>query len=128
MNPNLTNKLYLCSYDELYVINLDELLYLEADDHYTNVCCTNGDSYMVPYGLSKIEQKITEKLGAGSHIIRLGRKYVINTHRLVRCSTIKEQLHLHNDLGEKVVLHISKPVLRSLIELLNGKMNEGISQ
>ena len=110
--------LCLGAYDELYRIDTSQLLYFEADDHYTNVYYANGTHFVIPFGLSKVEDFVMHMPSASQHLMRLGRKYIVNTHRIFRVSTIKELIFLNDDQGKNVQLHISKPVLRGLIDTL----------
>ena len=114
------NSLCLSAHDELYIIDLDKVLYLEADDHYTDVHYASGTHFLVPFGLVKIEARLAEMPDARLHILRLGRKYIVNIRRIFRINTIKELLYLATDDDNSVSLHISKPVLRSLIELIKS--------
>ena len=110
--------LRLCAHDELYIIDLSKVLYLQADDHYTQVYYASGSHFMVPYGLARLEELISEMPESRPHLLRLGRKYIVNLRRLFRISTARETLFLSDDHGEHIAIHISKPVLRSLIDMI----------
>ena len=114
----MDSTLCLGAYDELYRIDLSLLLYFQADDHYTNVYYANGTHFVIPFGLSKVEDIIKKMPDVSHYMLRLGRKYIVNSHRIFRVSTIKEQIFLSDDQGKNVQLHISKPVLRYLIDTL----------
>jgi DNA-binding LytR/AlgR family response regulator len=114
----MSDILCLGAYDELYRIDTSQLLYFEADDHYTNVYYANGTHFVIPFGLSKVEDLVMRMPSASKQLMRLGRKYIVNTHRIFRVSTIKELIFLNDDRGKNVQLHISKPVLRGLIDTL----------
>jgi len=113
--------LCLSVHDELYIIDLNRVLYLQADDHYTDVYYTSGAHFLVPFGLVKIEEKISTMPEAKLYMLRLGRKYIVNTRHIFRINTIKELLYLTNDEGSNISLHVSKPVLRSLMDLIRSK-------
>lgn len=113
--------LCLGAYDELYLIDLNQLLYFQADDHYTNVYYANGTHFIVPFGLSKIETFVEKKPEFSPYLMRLGRKYIVNTRRIFRISTTKNTLYLSDDHGNNVPLHIAKPVLRALIDLYRSR-------
>lgn len=114
-------KLHLGVYGELYVIDLDSILYLEADDHYTHVYYTSGTHFMVPFGMAKVEAAVAGRLGEGAFIVRLGRKYMVNTRRIFHINTIKQVAVLTDDHGSSVTLHLPKHVLRALIDGLNAR-------
>lgn len=111
--------LCLSSHDELYIIDLDRVLYMQADDHYTDVYYTSGNHFMIPFGLGKIEAALTNRFESRLDILRLGRKYLVNMRRIFRINTVTELLYLTDNEGTNISLHVSKPVLRSLIDMMN---------
>ena len=124
-------RIFLTTYNELYIVDSEQLLYLEADDHYTMVNYTSGTRFMVPFGLSKVEVAISEAFAAASSgenapertLIRVVRKFLINTKHVIHINTMKQVLVLANAHGENFSLHLPKAVLRSLIDLLTGSKN-----
>ena len=110
--------LCLSAHDELYLIDLNQVLYMQADDHYTEVYYASGIHFMVPFGLVKIEAQITAMPEARTSHLRLGRKFIVNTKRIFRINTTKEMLYLSDDAGNSVPLHVTKPVLRSLMDYI----------
>lgn len=110
----IIQRLCLNSHDELFVIDLRQVLYFLADDHYAHVFYASGIQFMVPFGLSRIEEKLIEQ-GVADRYVRMGRKHIVNTKRIFGINTIKEQLFLYNDKGESVVIHMPKPVLRNYL-------------
>lgn len=118
MTTNQT--LRLSSHDELYIIDLERVLFMQADDHYTQITYASGSTFMVPFGLARIEERIAEMEGVRDFLLRLGRKYIVNIKRIFRINTAREMLQLSDDHGENLSIHISKPVLRSLIDMLRA--------
>ena len=110
--------LCLSAHDELYIIDLSQVLYMQADDHYTVIYYTSGSNFMIPYGLGQVEDAIHDNSCEAPFLMRLGRKYIVNTSRIFRISTIRDTLYLSDNHGNHVGLHISKPVLRSLINYM----------
>lgn len=115
------NSLCLSAHDELYIIDLNRVLYMQADDHYTDVYYTTGAHFLVPFGLGWVDERLDAMPERRSQFLRLGRKYIINRNRIFRINTVKEQIFLSDDGGNNISLHISKPVLRSLINMMNGR-------
>ena len=115
------NRLCLSAYDELYAIDLDSVLYLKADDHYTDVYYASGAHFLVPFGLVKIEQRLADMPEVRLYMLRLGRKYIVNIRRIFRINTVREQLFLTDDNGNNIALHVAKPVLRSLIDKMKAQ-------
>ena len=112
------NRICIAAYDELYVLDLDKVIYFQADDHYTHVYYFADKPFMVPFGLSRIQAAILEAGEPANYIIRLGRKHIVNTRRVFRISTIRESLFLTDDAGNNAVIHVPKNALRTLIDFL----------
>ena len=121
-------KIYLTAYNELFIIDSEQLLYLEADDHYTIVNYTSGAKFMVPFGLSRVEAAISDAFSAETernpkaqsrYIIRVGRKFMLNMNRIFHISTMKQVVVLVDEHGENHSLHLPKPILRTLIDTLS---------
>lgn len=55
-----TGRLCFGLYDELYVVDLGQVMYFQADDHYSHVYYASGTHFMLPFGLSKVESAIGE--------------------------------------------------------------------
>ena len=110
--------IYLSGRDEFFAINLNLVVYMQADDHYTHIYMLSGFHFLVPYGLSKIEQMIRH-LDDVSNVIRLGRKYIVNVYYIYHVNFVRSSVHLVDNQGKSIVLHISKPVLRSLVEFMD---------
>ena len=105
----------------MYVVDLAKVMYFQADDHYTHVYYSSGTHFMVPFGLAKVEAAVSEFLGGGSFLVRLGRRHIINMHRVFHVNTMRQELHLSDDQGSTLVLHLPKQVLRGLMAVLSGK-------
>ncbi len=112
--------LYLKLRDELYMVDLSLTLYFMADDHYTYVSYSTGASFMIPFGLGRIEELLTNL--AMESFKRVGRKYIINLGRVHSINTSKQQLTLFINTGKLVTLHLPKSVLRELVNSLPGSV------
>lgn len=102
------------------MIDLDRVMYLQADDHYTHVYYSSGTHFMVPFGLSKVEAAIAGRLGTDKFLIRLGRKYIVNTRRIFHINCVKQVLQLSDDHGTNHSLSLPKPILHGLMQMLGG--------
>lgn len=103
-------------HDELYMIDLTQTLYFMADDHYTHVYYFNGTRFMVPFGLSRIEERLAVLAVHTPHSLRrIGRKYIVNLTTVHNINITKQQLTLLPSNNKPVVLQVSKPVLRELL-------------
>ena len=119
----LTN-LCLGGHDEMYLINLEMVMYFQADDHYSHVYYATGATFMISYGLSQIETFIAEQHPHQSNFLRLGRKYVVNISFLFHINTVKQIILLTDLNGTSHSLHIAKPVLRDLIKRFEYSRNK----
>lgn len=103
------------SYDEIYLVDPKEILYIKAEDHYCQVTYYSGLSFMLPHGLGQLEETFINNYGI-DFLKRFGRKYIININYIVYASTIKQLLVLGDASGKRHSLRISKPVLREFID------------
>ena len=122
----MENKLCFSVYGELNVVDLDRMLYFEADDHYTHVYYSSGTHFMIPFGLAKVA--LSDKGKAGDAFLRLGRKYIVNTRRVFHVNAVKQVAVLVDDHGTNYTLHLPKPVLRMLMENISGKLDTMVTQ
>lgn len=114
----MQKKLYFKLNAELYITDPELVLFLQADDHYTIVNYVNGTHFMIPFGLSKVEELIAETLVGDCYLVRLGRKYIINTRCVFHINTIKQVVTLSDNHGLNHSLHLPKAILKELMELL----------
>ena len=113
-------RIVLSSYNEMYVIHCDSVLYMQADDHYTHVTYISGAHFMVPFGLSEVEKRLDALSAEERFLIRVGRKYIINLHHIFHVNTVKQVALLADANGKNHSLILPKPILRNLIEMLSG--------
>lgn len=106
--------LYRCG--EIYMLNLDDALFFEADDHYTRIRTVQGVKIMVPFCLGEIEREIRSKFFEHNNMIRMGRKYIINYNSVFHMNAIKQTVSLSDSHGQVITLNVSKPALRSLMQ------------
>lgn len=106
--------LYRCG--EIYMLNLDDALFFEADDHYTRIRTVQGVKFMVPFCLGEIEREIRSKFSEHNNMIRMGRKYIINYNSVFHMNAIKQTVSLSDSHGQVITLNVSKPALRSLMQ------------
>lgn len=109
----------MSTHNELYVVDCNSVMYLQADDHYTHVNYLSGAHFMVPFGLSVVEDAIAANCVGDKFLVRLGRKYIINIKAIIHINTVKQVVLLADAHGNNHSLHLPKPILRSLIDLLS---------
>lgn len=103
-------------YGELFNIDLTQVTYIEADDHYSLVHYATGNAFLVPFGLSDIQDAI----GEGTPLLRLGRSYIVNTRYIFHVNAIKQQVLLYDAHGNHTTIKLSKPIVRELIDWLKA--------
>ena len=117
----MNSTISLCAHNELYVIDCNKVMYMQADDHYTHVYYLSGNHFMVPYGLSTVMGLLDEKFPDEPFLIRVGRTYVINTRVVFHINTVKQIVVLADSHGNNHSIHLPKQILRDLIESLGRK-------
>lgn len=112
-----SNWLCLTTGSELYTIDLERLMLLTADDHYTYVDYSNGTHFLVPLGLSKVEEKLNSVQPARrDRFQRLGRKHIVNLDYICYINSTKQTILLAGDENCKKELTAPKDVVRKLIK------------
>ncbi len=108
------NKLCLNSRDELLMLDLDALAYLQANGNYTQVMYIASKGPLVSLGLSKLEAYIRA-------LVRLGRSLLVNQSFLVQISVTSQKLVLSDNAGHTHVLSAPKPLLKQYKDILSGR-------
>ena len=105
------------AHNELYVIDCEKVLYMQADDHYTHVYYQSGLHFMLPFGMAKVTEAIDSVLGENRFLMRFGRKFIINLLCVFHINTVKQTLILADAQGRNVSLNLPKQTLRTIMEL-----------
>lgn len=119
-------RLCLNSRDELIVIRLDQVAYLESNGNYSNVVMIGGARIMLTFGLGKMEEFIMNSFRdtGRSYFVRLGRKFIINQTYLFQISVPRQRLVLSDMAGHTYTLSVPKTLLKNYKELMrNGFQN-----
>lgn len=113
------SKICLNTRDELMVIDLDQLAYLESDGNYTNMQMISGQKSLLSLGIGKLEMVLkTAGTGAANMFIRLGRKLIINQKYVFQISVPRQKLVLSDMQGHIYSLSVPKPLLKDYKELM----------
>ena len=109
--------------DELLMLDLDALAYLQANGNYTQVMYIASKGPLVSLGLSKLEAYIRAALPAGDRLplVRLGRSLLVNQSFLVQISVTSQKLVLSDNAGHTHVLSAPKPLLKQYKDILSGR-------
>ena len=105
-------------HNELFVIDCEKVLYMQADDHYTHVYYQSGLHFMLPFGMSKVTEAVEKAMGEERFLQRFGRKFLINLRCIFHVNTVKQTLLLADAQGRSISLTLPKQTLRALIDML----------
>ena len=116
-------KLCINSRDEMFVLDLDKVAYMQANGNYTRIVYYEGMQTMVTLGLSKIEEllKMTIPKGERSPFVRLGRSHIINQDYLTHINVLKQRLTLSDCRSHTLVLGIPKALLKAYKDMLRNR-------
>lgn len=106
--------------DELVRVDIDNMVYAEADGNYVYIVMRNGLKLMVTITLQNFEQMVANATGdeAGRYI-RIGRRYIVDKRYITAISTIKQQLLLTDSNTVKpMILNVPKEALKTLKQKL----------
>ena len=113
-------RLFINTRDELHIIDLDDILYLQASGNYTDFHFTDGQVKSEIQPLSHFQASIASLYtSCPNPFYRLGRSHLINTARLTSINLQKEQLTLSGSPPLK--LSFSKRLLKPLKEYMMEK-------
>lgn len=120
----MKTKLSLVIYGEMFALDLEMVMYLEADDHYTIVYYSSGIHFMLPFCLSKVEEAIKEKVVGETYLMRFSRKYMVNLDYVYHINVTKQIIQLCDNKGASYSLRIPKLVLRNFLDGVKKKSLE----
>lgn len=118
-------KIRLYNRDEIFIIDLDTVLYFKAEDHYTIVYYGKETKQLLPFGLSQLESLIATKPGYKDDFIRAGRSHLLHYPMIIHASVSKETVTLLNGESNIATVHVSRSVVK---EIANRLKNDGQTQ
>lgn len=110
--------LYLNSRDEFYRIDLNNIVYFEADGNYTRFAAGESQKGIVGYNLLTMQALLKERLGAAAGgFARTGKRHIINLNYVYHISILRQELTLSDGRTFAYRLSVSKEALRNLRSL-----------
>lgn len=107
------------SRDELMKVNLDRVVYFEADGNYTKIYLCNGLTGMVLASLGRIEELLTTHFpDQRGRFARIGKRFIINLPYIFRINILKQELTLSDQKTFACTVSVSRDALKKLKELL----------
>ena len=121
-------KLCINSRDELFVLDLDKVAYIQASGNYSRIVYIGGMQMMITLGLSKLEGmiKMIVPKDRRSPFVRLGRSLLVNQTYLTHINVLKQRLTLSDNQEHSYVLDVPKGLLKAYKELIRKSFAERI--
>lgn len=119
ISPTQDPCLFFQTRDELTKVELQKVVFFEADGNYSKVSFINGNSVLVLTNLANIEKLLEEQLaGRVQPFIRIGKRYVINAKYIFNINVLRQRLVLTDCVSPTVyTLSISKEALKNIKSL-----------
>lgn len=110
----MSAKLTLNTRDELLLIDLDRVAYMQADGNYTQIHYMADDRMVVSIGMSRMEALVESAMHAngGNTFVRISRSLLINQRYLHHVSLTHQRLVLSDGFGHRHELAVSKGLLK----------------
>lgn len=121
-------KLCINSRDELFVLDLDKVAYIQASGNYSRIVYIGGMQMMITLGLSKLEGmiKMIVPKDCRSPFVRLGRSLLVNQTYLTHINVLKQRLTLSDNQEHSYVLDVPKALLKAYKDLIRKSFAERI--
>lgn len=121
-------KLCINSRDELFVLDLDKVAYIQASGNYLRIVYIGGMQMMITLGLSKLEGmiKMIVPKDRRSPFVRLGRSLLVNQTYLTHINVLKQRLTLSDNQEHSYVLDVPKALLKAYKDLIRKSFAERI--
>lgn len=121
-------KLCINSRDELFVLDLDKVAYIQASGNYSRIVYIGGMQMMITLGLSKLEGmiKMIVPKDRRSPFVRLGRSLLVNQTYLTHINVLKQRLTLSDNQEHSYELDVPKALLKAYKDLIRKSFAERI--
>lgn len=112
--------------DELVIVDLDKVAYIQAGGNYSLVVYITGHKTTLTAGLSNVELMIAKayEKGTSSPFVRLGRSVIVNQSHLRRVNVLKQNVVFSDLEHQSLVLAIPKSLVRSFKDYIEDKFNK----
>lgn len=116
------------SRDELFVLDLDKVAYIQASGNYSRIVYIGGMQMMITLGLSKLEGmiKMIVPKDRRSPFVRLGCSLLVNQTYLTHINVLKQRLTLSDNQEHSYVLDVPKALLKAYKDLIRKSFAERI--
>lgn len=111
--------LYINSRDYLLRLDINHIVYFEADGNYTNIVSANKVKHTVGMTLAKMQEVLTKSLGEKSlRFARIGKSHIVSLQYINQIDIPKQTLILSDGLSFAFKVAVSKEALRKLKDIL----------
>ncbi len=120
MNNSEKNIVIFNSRDLLLRIDIDKIVYFEADGNYTNIVTVNKlPGAAVGMNLGKVEAFMAEQLGSdASQFLRLGKRFIINLDYVYQINVQRQFIVLSDYDHFAYKVGVSKDALKKLKQIM----------
>lgn len=111
--------LYLNSRDYLLRLDVNHIVFFEADGNYTNIVSANKVKHTVGMTLVKMQNLITDSLKENAfRFVRIGKSHIVSMNYINKIDIPKQTLILSDGHSFAFKLNVSKEALRKLKDIL----------
>ena len=115
----MKNVILFNSRDELLRMEVEKIVYFEADGNYTHVVAKNKLKSTLGASLTKTEQMLTRQMGSEAKMfMRVGKRFIVNLDYVYSVNMAKQCLILSDMDHFAYQLPISKDALRQMKEII----------
>jgi DNA-binding LytR/AlgR family response regulator len=109
--------------DEMLRINIEHILYFEADRNYTKLLLAEGIQFTFAVNIGKIEEMLAAQISNPDTIlIRVGKSHIVNKKHILQINLPKQKLLLLANEGKPRELIVPKDPLRALKDSLEAEV------
>ena len=109
--------------DELLRINIEHILYFEADRNYTKLLLSEGIQFTFAVNIGKVEEMLAVQISDPNTIlIRVGKSHIVNKKHILQINLPKQKMLLLAGEGKPRELTIPKEPLRALKDSLETEV------
>ncbi|GBU07472.1 hypothetical protein AwDysgo_08030 [Bacteroidales bacterium] len=110
--------------DELIRIQIDKILYFEADRNYTKLILSSGIQFVFSVNIGKIEEILAKQIQSYSNVLlRVGKSHIINKMHILQINIPKTKLVFTGLDGKAKELIVPKEPLKVLKETLEKEFS-----
>lgn len=114
--------LYLNSRDYLLRLDIDKIVYIEADSNYTNIVSANKSKHTIGMTLAKMQDVLSKSLGEkAQRFVRIGKSHIVSMNYINHIDIPKQTLALSDGHSFYFKVSVSKEALRKLKNILTGE-------